>query len=58
MDIYYCEKKNKCQWKAFALNADGMSLGRVENALPAWREWHEKMCGGKLVQAEIVEKAN
>ena len=55
MDIFYCEKKEKCKWKAFALEFHGVGFGKIENTTYEWRQWHEKECGGKLIQAEIIE---
>ena len=55
-DIIYCEHGTKCKWKCFALDYEGYGHGRIENYLPAWKEWHEKECGGKLIQAVIVKE--
>jgi hypothetical protein len=55
-DIIYCEHKSKCKWKGFALDGNGYGIGKVENYLQAWRDWHEKECGGKLIQAVIVKE--
>ena len=55
-DIIYCEHKSKCKWKGFALDGNGYGIGRVENYLQKWRDWHEKECGGKLIQAVIVKE--
>ena len=55
-DIIYCEHKSKCKWKGFALDGNGYGIGRVENYLQAWKDWHEKECGGKLIQAVIVRE--
>ena len=55
-DIIYCEHKSKCKWKGFALDGNGYGIGRVENYLQTWRDWHEKECGGKLIQAVIVKE--
>ena len=53
-DIIYCERGTKCKWKCFALDYQGYGHGRIEDYLPAWKEWHEKECGGRLIQAVIV----
>jgi hypothetical protein len=55
-DIIYCEHGTKCKWKCFALDSQGYGHGRIENYLQAWRDWHEKKCGGKLIQAVIVKE--
>jgi len=55
-DIIYCEHGTKCKWKCFALDYEGYGHGRIENYLQAWRDWHEKECGGKLIQAVIVKE--
>jgi hypothetical protein len=55
-DIIYCEHKSKCKWKGFALDGNGYGIGKVENYLQEWKDWHEKECGGKLIQAVIVKE--
>jgi hypothetical protein len=55
-DIIYCEHGTKCKWKGFALDSQGYGHGRIENYLQAWKDWHEKECGGKLIQAVIVKE--
>jgi hypothetical protein len=54
-DIFWCENKDRCKWKCFATDHDGFGIGRIENTLPLWREWHEKICGGKLIQGRIIK---
>ena len=53
-DVIYCERGRDCKWKCFALDYEGYGHGKLQNYLTEWREWHEKQCGGKLIQAEIV----
>ncbi len=54
-NIFWCDKREKCGWKCFALNYSGFAIGKIENTLLAWREAHEHYCGGKLIQGKIVE---
>ncbi len=54
-DVFYCDKKRGCKWKCFMLEANGYSLGKIPNASDAWVEWHEQKCGGKLIQAKIID---
>jgi len=54
IEVYYCEKKTHCNWKCFALDAYGLGFGIIPSGHDAWRIWHDKECGGKLIQAEIV----
>ena len=54
--IFYCEKRKQCTWKCFALGHEGFAIGRVNQTLSAWREAHAQHCGGKLIQAVIVEE--
>jgi hypothetical protein len=46
---FYCEHKHKCKWQGFALNS-GLGWGVPPDTTDAWREWHDKQCGGKLIQ--------
>jgi hypothetical protein len=55
-NIFWCDKREKCQWKCFALDYWGLSLGRIENTLSAWVEAHEHFCGGKLIQGKIIKE--
>jgi len=54
-NIFWCDKREKCQWKCFALDYSGFSIGRIENTLLAWREAHKHYCGGKLTQGKIIK---
>ena len=54
--IFYCEKKRQCTWKCFALSHEGFSLGKLDQTLSAWREAHSRHCGGKLIQARIIDE--
>ncbi len=47
--VWCCEHKSKCKWQGFALHK-GLAWGSPELSLPEWREWHEKQCGGNLIQ--------
>lgn len=55
--IFYCEKTTKCKWQCFALHR-GMGWGKIPLLYPdGWRDWHERKCGGKLIQGRIVVDA-
>ena len=56
-DVIFCDKKEKCKWKCFALDYYGFGRGTLKdypNYHNSWVEAHECQCGGKLIQAEIV----
>jgi len=44
-----CIYKEKCKWQAFALHR-GLGWGEIPPPTNAWREWHDKECGGALLQ--------
>jgi hypothetical protein len=52
--IWGCRRGNQCKWKGRKLSSDGIALGIVPHEADTWRQWHERTCGGELVQ--IVEK--
>lgn len=45
---FYCEHRHQCKWQCLALH-QGLGWGRIENTLSAWREWHRRECGGRLI---------
>lgn len=45
---FYCKRRHQCKWQCFALH-QGLGWGRIENTNPAWREWHQRECGGRLI---------
>jgi hypothetical protein len=47
--IFCCEKMEKCSFQGFVLR-HGLSWGRIEDTLEAWRKAHSEYCGGRLVQ--------
>jgi len=47
--VWCCEYRHKCKWQGFALH-QGLAWGSKEYALRAWRTWHDRECGGKLIQ--------
>jgi len=55
-DGFVCERRNDCKWKCFALDKNGFTFGKIEDTLSAWKEWHQKQCGGKLIPVKIIEK--
>lgn len=56
-DIFWCNKRDNCQWKCFALDHWGFAIGNITNVLPAWKEAHERYCDGQLVQGQIMRAA-
>ena len=53
--VYACEKGRKCKWKAFHASYYSLTEGKIKNSTSEWREWHEKKCGGRLIQYKLVE---
>ena len=54
--IWGCRLGSWCQWKGFALSKDGIAIGTVPHETNEWRKWHERECGGELVQVLEKEK--
>ena len=54
--VIRCEHGANCKWKCFALDYYGNGIGTLKNYEGAWKEWHEKQCGGKLIQSFIVDE--
>lgn len=48
LSVWCCERKERCRWQGFALN-QGLGWGTVRKS-GAWREWHDRECGGRLIQ--------
>ena len=48
--IWGCRRGLKCKWKGLALSANGIEIGTVRPPGNAWREEHDRQCGGELVQ--------
>lgn len=53
--ISYCDKKHKCLWKCFALDAGGLCWGKISIHLEGWIKAHAEHCGGKLIEINIPE---
>lgn len=51
--VWCCERMAFCRWQGYELSF-GLAWGRVEDCSPTWREWHDRECGGKLIQ--LVEQ--
>jgi len=51
--VYCCEKRENCQWQGIVLHL-GLAWGTVPTNT-GWREWHDHMCGGKLIQLVLPE---
>ena len=49
---FFCEKMDKCQWQGFALH-QGLGWGEVPSPHDTWREYHDRECGGKLIQMSV-----
>lgn len=52
--IWCCRRGACCQWKGFALSKDGIAIGTIPHETDRWRRFHQRECGGELVQ--ILEK--
>ncbi len=46
---FFCEKLHQCKWQGFRLH-QGLGWGAIPGERDPWRVWHEKECGGKLVE--------
>jgi hypothetical protein len=46
---FYCEKLHQCKWQGFKLH-QGLGWGAVPGENDPWRVWHDKECGGKLIE--------
>ena len=51
--VWCCEHRYKCKWQAFALY-QGLAWGTILPETNEWRKWHDKECGGRLIQ--LIEK--
>jgi hypothetical protein len=53
--IWFCERKHQCKWQCFALNG-GIAFGEIPiyRGDNSWFKWHEKECGGKLIQINTL----
>ena len=47
--VWCCAKKARCKWQGFALH-QGLAWGTVPPPSNTWRQWHDRECGGELVQ--------
>jgi len=53
---YMCERGRDCKWKCFAFDSNGFTFGDIPDDSTAWKKWHDKECGGKLIPLKITEK--
>lgn len=51
--VWCCEHRAECKWQGFALH-QGLSWGIIPEH-SQWREWHDRECGGRLIQ--LIDKA-
>ena len=56
--IWGCRRGGECTWKGTKLSDDGLSLGTVPHESDTWRQWHERKCGGELVQILEQEQSD
>ena len=51
--VWCCERMHLCTWQCFALH-QGLAWGTVPKKHDAitndWRTWHDRQCGGRLIQ--------
>ena len=47
--VWCCERRYQCKWQGFALHA-GLAWGEIPSENNAWRQWHDRECGGQLIQ--------
>lgn len=51
--VWCCERMAQCNWQGFALH-QGLAWGTVppkhEAITNDWRTWHDRECGGRLIQ--------
>lgn len=46
--VWCCEHRDKCKWPAFS--TIGLSWGTTPGASNIWRNYHDRYCGGRLIQ--------
>lgn len=54
--VWCCDQQHKCKWQGFALH-QGLSWGTIPDESNVWRQWHDRECGGKLIQIVEPESA-
>lgn len=47
--VWCCEREHQCKWQCFALHR-GLAWGTIPNEHNVWRQWHDRECGGQLIQ--------
>ena len=52
-DVWCCELSYTCKGQAFALH-QGLGWGKVPPKTNEWRKWHDRVCGGKLIQITVA----
>ena len=55
--IHYCDKFEKCDWKCFHFDTDGIKLGKIPNYFEhdPYFKAHKEHCGGEIKQVSIKE---
>ena len=48
--VWCCERRGHCKWKGYALEAGGLEWGTPDQTTDEWRKWHQRECGGRLIQ--------
>ena len=48
-EVWCCERKSQCKWQGFALH-QGLGWGTIPPVTDEWRKWHDRECGGRLLQ--------
>lgn len=47
--VFCCQHKDRCGWQGFVLH-QGLGWGTIPHELNPWRQAHDQMCGGSLIQ--------
>lgn len=52
VQAFYCQKRHQCRWQGLILH-QGLGWGLIPGEHDPWRVWHDKECGGRLVELII-----
>jgi hypothetical protein len=47
--VWCCERRSECAWQGYALH-HGLAWGVVPGEETPWRRYHDRHCGGRLIQ--------
>jgi hypothetical protein len=51
---FYCERKERCNWKCFALDKGGAAMWSDDpHKTDAWLQAHNRECGGRFFPVYI-----